>query len=410
MRTRPLAWFALASSAAVAAGCSGGSAAADMASPPDIAHAPGDLSPENTDLGPIIPPATTAVFTTRAAGGALFSTPIATPRKPQAALDTALAGSTVVRAINGKVIVLSQGAASSMRIYDPANGYKSPIEVQLPAMSNPRDVVAVPASSRYYVTLFGAKADSAIAVVDVMPPVDGGFGMPAVVKSIAVPQAAKDPDGAPEASDLWSCGSFAYATLQDLDASKGSVPSGPGRVVALDFGADAVAATMGVIQLMGPNPNGFAHDGPGCDVVLTADAGNPLGAVDGSGGIERVDLSLRTTKGIVIKDSDLKGHPTTIASASHSLAFTTLTLAMGMTNPQQVVAVDPQGGKLLGAVTAVDDAVLFAALTPDGTQLFVGASTNGAGSITAGPAAAAMLGAPTIALDAGQSPSSIAFY
>ena len=99
----------------------------------------------------------------------------------------------------------------------------------------------------------------------------------------------KDPDGIPEANDIYLCGSFAYVTVQDLDEGKGFTPSGPGRIIALDATKDAVDTTMGVIQLAGPNPNGVARDGTGCDIVLIADSGNQFGATDGTGGVNGDD-------------------------------------------------------------------------------------------------------------------------
>ena len=395
-------------------GCGNATTSVDMTMPSDLAHTPGDLSPENLDLSSPIPAATTAVVTTGDFTGmtGTLATIGLTDGKVQKGIDTTLDPSNAVRVINGKVIVLDQ-IHGAVRFYDPETGYKNPIEIKTGAMSNPHDIVAVPASSKFYVALYGNKADVAIGVIDLMPPAtDGGAQKPALVKSIAVPQAAKDPDGIPEVNDLYLCGGFAYVTAQDLDESKGFAPTGPSRIIALDTTRDAVDSNLGVIQLVGPNPNGVARDGTGCDLVLVADAGNQFGATDGTGGIERVDLSLRMSKGLAIKDTDLKGHPYTIATASKSLAFTTLTLGMGAGS--QVFAFDPATGKLGASVGPEAGFIAFAQVTPDGSKLFVGVSSLlgmtkvPAIGVYSGPADGSML--PASGADVGQSPSSIAFF
>lgn len=416
MSTRTLA---LMFAAAVAAGCGNpptgaDMAAADIGSTGDLAHNQGDLSPENLDLGMPVPPATTAVVTTvdyAGMTGTLATIGLA-DGKVQKGIDNTLDSDNGVRVINGKVIVLDR-VHETVRFYDPANNYKNPIEIKTGAGSNPHDIVAVPATSKYYVTLYGNKAATAIGVIDLLPPAtDGGAPQPALVKSVALPQAMKDPDGIPEANDIYSCGGYAYVTVQDLDEGKVFAPTGPSRIIALDYTTDAVDAKLGVIQLAGPNPNGIARDGTGCDIVLVADAGNQFGPTDGTGGIERVDLTNRTSKGLIIKDTDLKGHPSTIATTSKNLAFTTLTLDMGA--GQQVFVFDPQAGKLGAAVGPEATTIAFASVTPDGKRLYVGvASPFGMTKVPAigvysGPADGTML--PMVGVDVGQSPNSIAFY
>ncbi len=421
MRIRPLSLFAF---TALASGC-GTSPTTDMAVPPDMAQhdialPTEDLTPENfADLGPIVPPATTAVIATGdfvGKTGTLATVGLADDKVTKN-IDTIPSGNSSIHAVNGKVVWFDDDH-NVARFYDPAKGYKDPIEVKLPAMSNAHEIVAVPASSKFYVTLYGNTADSAIGVIDLMPPVDGGFGTPALVKTIAIPQAAKDPDGIPEANNIYACGSFAYVSTQDLDESKGFAPTGPGRIVAIDFTKDAVdasGANMGVIQLLGQNPNAIALDGAagatGCDVVLVADASNQFADVDGTGGIERVDLTGRASKGMAIKDTDLGGHPYTVSSASKTLSFATLTVMSGAGS--QSVAFDPTAGKLKGAVSPVAGYIAFTAVAPAGGSLFIGVGTAGANAtppvgLFIGKADGSMVGAMPI--DLGQSPGSIAFF
>ena len=355
-----------------------------------------DLGPE-TDAQPV-PAATIAVVSTAdfMGGTGTLATVGLADRKVQKGIDNTLGADSAVRAMGGKVFALLR-PDGPLRVYDPAQGWKSPVEIKLAKGSNPHDLLLVPATSKVYLTLYNNDAAKAIGVVDLQKPGDG------VGKYVAIPQAAADSDGKPEANDLHFCGGLVYVTLQDLKSFK---PSGPGRIAVVDPAKDEVAAT---IALLGPNPNGFAVDGGGCDRVLVAAAGDQFGAVDGKGGIERVDLSLRKSLGLVIKDSDLAGHPSAVATRSPTLAFAALSVAAGT----KVVAFDPLAGKLLAPVLPTAGFAPVVAVSPDG-QLFVGVQTPEAMSkkplpgLYVGPADGTML--PQTPLDLGQGPYSITFY
>ncbi|MSP63691.1 MAG: hypothetical protein EXR72_25765 [Myxococcales bacterium] len=385
-----------------------------------------DLAPENLDIGTPVPVATNAVVTTVAfgsmgnPGSGHLTTVGLTDQKVTKAIDTSIGSDNFVRAEGGKVLVLDH-TNGTLRVYDPKAGFKAPVEIktgdmtQKAATSNPHDVALVPASSKALVTLYGNDAAHAVGLIDLATPAMG------VVKWIALPQAMKDPDGKPEASEIHLCGGFAFVTVQDLDETNFAfTPTGPGRIIAIDLAKDAVDTTMGVITLMGANPNGFSRDGTGCDIVLTADAGSQFKAPDGGGGIERVDLTLRKSLGMVIKDSDLKGHPREISAKSKTLAYANLTLIekgapMDKFIGNQVVAIDPSTGKLLGTISQVGSFIAFAQVSPDKSQLFVG--VHDPDFVTMMPKigvyvvpadGTTKLGATP--LDIGQGPYAIAFY
>jgi hypothetical protein len=387
------------------AGCGGGTSNGVDMGGHDLAQPTMDLTMETQDL--LQPPqATTAAVTTAdftAGTGTLGTVALAPAHTVTKALDTTLAADNGARYTGGKLLVIGRDMANgTVRVYDPKNNFANPVEIKTGPNSNPHDVVVIPSKSTAYVTLYNNMAAQAVGVIDLANPSAG------VTKSIMLPTAAADTDGTPEASDVYLCGQYVYVTLQDLDMN--FAPTGPGRIAAIDTTTDALDTKMGIIQLAGPNPNGVARDGTGCDKILVSDSGNQFGATDGTGGIERVDLTARKTLGLVIKDTDLGGHPNGVSEAKPTLAFAVLSVNMGASS--RAVAIDPSGAKLLGPVLGDASYIAFAQVTPDGTQLFVGIASGlmtGPGpGVYVGPADGSML--PMTALDLGQAPNAIAFF
>ncbi len=379
-----------------------------MTANPDMASAylP-DIQME--DLANNMPPAaTTAIVTTSSfmpMGSGTLDTVALADHKVNMGVDNTLDQDNDVFYGDGMAFVLDH-THSSLRVYDPKKNFATPVEIKLSANGNPHAVAAIPTTTRAYVTMYGNDAAEAVAVIDWSMPQAG------VVKSIALPQAAGDPDGKPEANDAYLCGQFVYVTLDDLDEGKGFAPTGPARIAAIDTRSDALDAMNGVIQLMGPNPNGIARSSTGCDEVLVADAANQFGAVDGSGGVEAVDLSLRKSKGMLLKDGDLMGHPSTMSTnPAKTLAYTILTVSNG--SGSQVVAIDYLAKKVVPAtILPTASFIRFAQVSPDG-QLFVGVDFPPMmgppqAGLWIGPADGTALAGPP--LDLGQAPYSIAFF
>jgi hypothetical protein len=394
----------------VAAGCGDSTMnnpAPDFSAKGDMAVGPNqDLKMETfPDLA--MPKAMEAIVTTSSfmTTGTLNTVALSSDHTATKGIDNTLDQQNVVSVSNGKAFVLDQ-THGSVRVYDPTNGFKNPVEIMLGAF-NPHAVVALPTTTKAYVSMYGAKGDSAVAVIDWSMPSAG------VVKSIAIPVAQADTDGKPEASDLYLCGQYVYVGLQDLDENKGFGPSGPGRIAAIDTKTDALdTASANIIALKGPNPNGFAPKGTGCDIILVGDAGNQFGDVDGSGGIEEVDLSQRKSNGMLISDTDLMGHPGTMSTnVSAQIAFAVLTVNSGAGS--QPVAFDYNAKKLITpALLPVAGFVTFASVSPDG-QLFIGVASppaNGPPSVGLYIGAADGKAITSSAIDLGQAPYSIAYF
>jgi len=360
------------------------------------------------DLMPPPPMETTAIVTSSSfmmGGTGTLNTIALADHKVTMGIDNTLDQDNDVFYGNGMAFVLDH-THSTLRVYDPSKNFVSPVEIKLGANGNPHAVAAVPTTTRAYVTMYGLAGAQAVAVIDWSKPQMG------VVKSIAIPTATKDPDGIPEANDAWLCGQFVYVTLQDLDETKNFVPTGPSRMAVIDTTKDALdGMNGGILQLAGANPNGVAASGGGCDQVLVAEAGNQFADPDGTGGIEAVDLSLRQTGGLLLKDTDLMGHPSTMATnVDKKLVFTVLTVQMG--SGSQLVAVDYAGKKLGASLLPTAGFIRFASVSADG-QLWAAVdfpAMNGmpAAGLYVGKADGTAL--PSQAIQLSQAPYSIAFY
>lgn len=371
-----------------------------------------DLGPEEFSDGG--GGATTAVLTTAdftGTGGTLGT--VALSGHAQKTLDSStIDNDSIVRAFNGKVYVLDR-THGTLRIYDPAKQFADPVEIATGdpaddaaaphADSNPSDLIPVPASSKLYVVLTSNDAAHAIGVIDSDHPEAG------VTKWIALPVAGSP---IPRVSRLWPCGDYAYAFAADIDAS--NTVTGPGRVIAIDYATDAVSTDAdAVITLAGKNPGGgfpygVAAPYGGCDDILVADTGDAFGATPDSGGIERVDLTARVSRGMVISGDVLGGNPGSIASTSPDLAFVTVGALEG-----KVVAFDPAQKKVVGDVLGPAQWIPFVQLGPDG-QLYVGVNiSTGGDQVPAGFYIGAADGQPlsaTPTVELPQPPYSIAFF
>ena len=370
-----------------------------------------DAPPETADLAPVTPPATYAVVNTVSSDfttGAINTVKLA-DMSVKKAIDTTLSSDNDVRCFAGACYVFDH-TKGVITIYDPST-WKAGAQLKTgdatvsAAKSNPHDIYPVPTTSKLYVTLFNNDAMHAVGVMDSAHPEMG------VTKWIALPTAAADSDGNVEADKLHGCGGMVYVTVEDLNEKNMSTPTGNGRIFVINGSTDALDGAP--IALVGQNPTDIVADGPGCDIVLLADASNQFGAIDGTGGIERVDLSQRTSKGMVIKDSALMGHPFSITRASSTLAYSILNFP---DFTAKVVALDPTGGKLLGAASGVGGFIPFARVTPDGTQLYVGVNSGDPkmGQVGAGLYIGAADGKTVVttgpAIDLGQNPYALAFY
>jgi hypothetical protein len=339
-------------------------------------------------------------------------------------LDATLDPDTAIHVIDGKAYVLNQDTGS-LRIYDPKT-WKVLTEISTgdATASNgtafPKEFYV--SGTKIYVTFTGNKAKNAIGILDTTMPNAG------VVKWIEVPAAATDTDGKPEAGGVYACGGKLYVTYADYMVMGGFTvvyPSG-GRIAVIDLGKDALD---GLIQLTGKNPSGIAAAGgpdSDCHAALVVTSGSQTAPPDGTSGLERVDLSQKTSQGLAVKDTDLDGRPTSIEVVSSSLALVAIDF-----DPQpqpsggglelasaKVVALNPQTGKVTGDVTGKAGFISFARVSADqpfGKQLFVGVGPFAGMTdpnklptgVYVGPADGTKL--PTTPLDLGQTPAAIGF-
>lgn len=322
-------------------------------------------------------------------------------------IDTTLDFDNDVRCVDAKCYVLDH-THGTVRIYDPSAMWKSPVEIKTgdataaAAMSNPHDVYPIPGSTRLYVALYNNDAAHAVGVLDAAHPDQG------VTKWITIPAATADSDGTPDVNSLYYCNGSLYAVAQDLD-SKTFAPTGPGRVVAINPTNDSVVSTL---QLKGNDPAALVQAGSDCMTALVADGDNSFGPTTGAGGIEQVSLLGAGLASVVLKDTDLGGHPIALSvSADGKLAFAPLTVDSGAS--MKVVAVDLAGKKLKGDVTGPATFIPFAKVAPDGS-LYVGVASGdttmgqwGPG-VYVGASDGSMVG--KTALDLGQGPNAISFF
>ena len=355
---------------------------------------------------------TTASYTSTPPSGALGTVRLE-DRRVATAIDTTLDADNDVRCAGGHCYVLDR-THGTVRIYDPAAGFRNAVEIRTgdtsfpAAQSNPHDALPIPGTSKLYVVLYNNRAAQALGVIDS----DSAPAGQGVMRFVALPQAAGDADGRPEPNNLYFCQGLVYVTLEDLDTgSPNYAPTGPGRIVAVDPGRDEVVAE---IQLAGDNPVALAaltDDGSDCRRVLVADGSLQFGAATGRGGIEEVDLGQRRSIRMVALDTALGGHPGSVTLISSTLGYAVLNLA---DFTSKVVAFQPTTGALLGDVAGPAGYIPFVQRTPAGREIYVGVNSGDPGNgqfapgLYIGPADGSRLVATPI--DLGQSPNAISFY
>lgn len=330
-------------------------------------------------------------------------------RSVRKSIDTSLDSDSVVRASGGKVWVLSR-TKGVLRIYDPAADYKNPVEILTGDsmvkhdLTDPTDVLPVAGTSRAYLALYTNDAAHAVGVVDTTRPNDG------VVKWIAVPAALKSP--LPRPTQLWACGSLVYVLLEDLDLM--FALTGPGRIAVIDTATDKLVedGKANVFTLAGSNPGsgfpyGMARLGEACDDVVVAAAGDLSGKTMELGGIERVDLAARASKGMLVLGSDLKGNIGSISVATPHLLY-----AVVGAFPNKVIAFDPTDKKVLGDVLGPANFIPFVQVSPDGKAVLAGVNGSTMGQAAAGLYVAAADGKPIAGppLTFDQPPYGISFF
>lgn len=332
-------------------------------------------------------------------------------------LDSSLDPDVAVQIAGTKLYVLNR-TVGSLRTYDLA---KIAIEEEIATgSSDAPNTASAPfgfwrsdTSSKIYVTLAGNDGAHALGIVDEATPNAG------VVKFIDVPAAADDADGHPELSDLYACNGTLYALSQSYTYGGSGVTYSAGRIAVIDLASDSF---VGFIALTGKNPGAIVAEGDDCTKVLVATASDLTTPPDGTAGIERVDLTARTSAGFIARDTDLGGRPFSLTRVSSKLWYVgmyfdpqpdaTGKLVLGSA---KVAAWNPAAPTTtLGDATGKAGFINFVELGPD-QQLYVGVGSFSGTSdspklptgLYIGKADGSLL--PSTPLDLGDTPSAIAF-
>jgi hypothetical protein len=330
-------------------------------------------------------------------------------------LDTTL-DPDVALAVQGNDLWVLNRSVGSLRRYDVAT---MQVELEIPLgtpqapgpLSAPRDFAVDPAG-KAWVSFGGNPAGSALGIVNLYT---------GTLKYVALPAASGDPDGAPEAGDVYQCKNHVYVALQDYTFAGGDFRYvGPGRIAVVDLSSDTLDA---IIQLKGKNPSQILAAGNNCEQALVLDSSGLTTVPDGTGGIERVDLAARTSMGWLATDMQLGGRPSNAVRISESLMATSIYF-----DPQtgqdgkvylssvKVVAVDPSTGAKGADLLDKAGFVNFVELSPDKKELFVGTGQffdqpepgKLAKGLYVGPADGTKI--PSTRIDLGETPSAIAFH
>ena len=315
-----------------------------------------------------------------------------------------------------KLYVLNR-AVGSLRRYDFA---KLDVEEEIATgtaeapntTSAPSDFLRDPASTKIYVSLTGNDAAHALGVLDETMTNAG------VIKYVSVPAAEDDDDGNPELGALYACNGTLYALSESYTFAGAGITYAAGRIAVIDEKTDTFS---GFIELAGKNPGAIVAAGDDCSKVLVTTSSDLSTVPDGTAGIERVDLTARTTSGFITRDTNLAGRPFSLTKVSSTLAyiaeyFDPQPNSMGQIQlaSSKVVAWNPTTGALIGDASGKAGFVNFVQLGTDG-QLYLGIGVfNGAGNPTklaqglyVGKADGSLISSAPI--DLGDTPSAIAF-
>jgi hypothetical protein len=209
-----------------------------------------------------------------------------------------------------------------------------------------------------------------------------------------------------------------YALSESYTFAGAGITYAAGRIAVIDEKTDTFS---GFIDLAGKNPGAIVAEGDDCSKVLVSTSSDLSTVPDGTAGVERVDLTARTTSGFITRDTDLAGRPFSLTKVSSSLwyiaeYFDPQPNSMGQIQlaSSKVVAWNPTTGALIGDASGKAGFVNFVQLGTDG-QLYLGIGVfNGADDHTklaqglyVGKADGSLITSAPI--DLGDTPSAIAF-
>ena len=214
----------------------------------------------------------------------------------------------LARYYDGRVYVINRLGQDNVLVLDVGD-LRTPItQFSVGNGSNPQDI-AFAGPGKAYVSRY---ASSLLLIVD---PRDGTELGEIDLSSFA------DEDGTPEMGQMVIAGNFLYVACQRLDRNGSFEPVEPSLLVVIDTSTDTVvdmnAGQQGVQawELSATNPNSISVAGDELFVGLTGSFG------DVSGGVEVLNLSDRTTRGLVVGEAALGGDLTWLELVSNKKGF-----------------------------------------------------------------------------------------
>ena len=263
-------------------------------------------------------------------------------------------GDAIARYRDGKVYIVSRLGQDNILILDRSDLSQPVIQFSVGNGSNPQDI-AFAADDKAYVSRLNS---TGLLIVD---PTLGTTVGEIDLSSFA------DGDGLPEMTQMAIVGSRLYVALQRLDRDNGFAPVAPGLIAVIDMETDTLVDVDPEAEgiqgwvLAAPNPANLIALGSFLYVSETSSFG------DAVGGIEILDTTDFSSRGLVVTETELGGDVTWVSPVNSRKAF--------------AVVVDAGFGNTLVPVNLADGTVgppleghsggFTISLTIDGSRLLV---------------------------------------
>ena len=215
---------------------------------------------------------------------------------------------SAVRYHQGRIYIINRFGQDNILVLDE-NDPRTPLtQYSVGNGTNPQDIEIV-SSTKAYVSRYESTE------VLILNPQDG-----TQLGTIDLSLFA-DADGTPEMAQMALWDSHLYVALQRLDRDGGFVPSGQSLLAVIDTPIDALVdmdpSTDGIQAwpLTATNPNDLVVAGDLLAVSQTAVFG------DTAGGIEVLDLTTGTSRGLVVSEADLEGDITALTLVNSNRGY-----------------------------------------------------------------------------------------
>jgi hypothetical protein len=259
----------------------------------------------------------------------------------------------VARYRQGKVYIVNRLGQDNVLILDRSDLSQPLLQFSVGNGSNPLDI-AFASDNKAYVSRFGS---ASVLVVD---PVQGN-----TLGEIDLSVFADD-DGIPEMAQMATVGSRLYVALQRLDRDNGFAPVAPGYIAVIDMETDALVDVnpeeegIQAWTLAAPNPASLIALGSTLYVSETS------AFRDAAGGIEILDTTDLSSRGLVVTETELGGDVTWLSPVSAARGFAVV--VAGFNN--DLVPINLEDGTV-GTPLEGHSGGFTPSLTVDGSHLLV---------------------------------------